>query len=502
MLTFCLAYSLLRGQVDISQYVNTELFKAKPVITQEFTDQKSRDNEPVTYFQNDVAVGLEYWNNNKLDEAVNHFNVMIDMYPELGFLHYYVGAIYYDKKKYDLAIASLYKALKIDPFLLESRYLIGLIQIEMKDLKAAKKSMELLMNVKKYTAHSYYGMGMIANDEGNYLKAIRMYEKCLDEDSTFLQAYIPLASTEMIVNNRIDRALNLMNKAVMIDSTWQDARIFRAILSVNKKGGIDQFDKDINVLIRQDPKNYHYYSIRGFLDIELLNYTSAVYNFRNALNLSIDSIEVGEYRFSTRLKRNKSIQSALNYYYDKSKLLKDSTRFYIDRGVCDFICGNIESASVFYNRASNYEDSGVVDFFKAVLYNSQMGRSSEALTYYSKSIHKDSLNYAAYASRVELYILRSEIQAAFSDCNMMIKLEPRRKEGYKTRGSLFLQTGNYHKAYIDFTSGILLDSTDSDLFFNRATSAFNTGYYDQSNSDFMKVIQKKPKMVRVIICFR
>jgi tetratricopeptide (TPR) repeat protein len=209
------------GQTDLTQYATVDLFKAKPIGTTAMASGTSDVHYMEVIFQQELDEGIEFWHNNQLDDAAHHFEVMIDQYPDVSFLHYLKGGVLYDAEKFDAAIESLNEALQIDPLFLESKYLIGRIQIDKEEYKAAKGTMELLLNVPKYEAFGYNGLGMVAQAEGNYYKASRMYEKSVKADSSFKESYIPLTYLELGIGVVIKSIAGRMDRAVEIDPLWQ-----------------------------------------------------------------------------------------------------------------------------------------------------------------------------------------------------------------------------------------------------------------------------------------
>jgi tetratricopeptide (TPR) repeat protein len=284
-----------------------------------------------------------------------------------------------------------------------------------------------------------------------------------------------------------------MNQAVNLDSTWQEARIARGILSLIVTKELFQFEKDINTLIKLDPSNYHYYSIKAYLSVEQKKYRKAVINFRNAYNLEVDSLNKGNYKFSTKLERNKELQSALNYYHEKLGEIRPKTREYIDQGICQHILDNEQKAWRFYDSAYIEQDNSVTDFLKAVLYESDWNGSENAITFYTRALEKDSMIYSAYVNRAQIFAKNQNYQEAIVDCNKMIKLKPERKDGYKMKSTILMTTGRYIKAYQELTKAIFRDSSDMDLFFDRGMAALTTKYFKESRKDFEHVIKNNPQ---------
>ncbi len=479
------------AQIDITKYASKELFEAKPILEWEQTIEEEEE-ESTSVFQQEIQEGMEFWNSGKLDEAALFFQNMVDQYPEIEILHYYLGAIYMNNNEQDMAVESFKEVLNINPLMLEAKYLIGLVELERGEIKMAKEIMETLADVPLYAAYGYYGIALVAMEQENYYRALRMFEKCIKTDPTFKEAYIPLTYLDIIGFDGLRRSVKRMDYAVAMDSTWQEARMIRAMLYVLQENDIEQFNKDIDELIRQDGSNYHYISIRAFLDIELKNYRNAVDNFQKTLNMEVDTTNRGAHKFNTRLELNKSMQVALNYYQEVFLTIDHKAGIYLDKGICAFFKKDEKEALQYYDSASMTYEGPAVAFLNGVIFQSQRNNKQKAIDAYTTVINADSTIYAAYSSRAKLYIDMNQLNKAYLDCSRMIKLNRHHKSGFKMRGTLLLGANQFMKAYRDFTAGLLIDSSDTDLWFNRAIAAYRAKFFSESIHDTGQLLNLKP----------
>ncbi|PIB35057.1 hypothetical protein BFP72_06430 [Reichenbachiella sp. 5M10] len=484
-------FGIAMAQVNMTKYITNDMFDTQPVFDLE--DLEEEETESKSFIQLEIDKGMKLWEEGELDDAIALFEAMTESYSNFSQGYYWIGSIYLDKEDWVEARQNFNLAIKEDPLFYEARYMLGLISVYEGDYKEAKKEMEVLVNIPAYAAQGYHGLAMIATDQREYTRAWSMYNKCLKEDSLFREAYLPMASLDLQYFGNWKRALKRLNQAVSIDSMWQEARISRGLLSLMTKGGIDQFTKDLEVLIRQAPDNYHYRSIKGYLNIELEQYSEAVHSFYQALSMEVDSLNTGKYKFNTALKKNQNLQSALSYYFRENVELSDSTRRYIDRGICEFIEGNHKQAQVYYATAAGRQPHAVIDMLKAIQFQSMWGKDKEAILSYTAAIEKDSTIYACYFNRGGLYLSLQQDSLAMADFNQLIRLDPRAKVGYKNRANLRMRRGFSAKAYQDYTVAIMLDSTDSDLFYNRGYCLFTHAEFDRAIDDFKMAISFNEK---------
>ena len=478
---------LSRAQVDMTNYIGDDLFKVEANVNKTYTTTKE-ETEGELFYKENIQKGIEYWKNGELDEAIDYFNQQATFYEEIPHFYYFLGALNYEKRNYEEAIQNCVKTLSLDPLFLDAKYILGLAQVMKGEKKKGKSIMLELSKTPDYQASGFHGLAIIASQEQNYYRTVQMYEKCIKADSSYQEAYLPLAYLYTAYLGQIRRANRLLDRAVALDFTWQEARITRAIFAAYEDKNLNQFRADISVLLQQDPKNYHYHAIQGYLSQELKDYANAVASFREAMNLEVGKSKVA-YKFKSKLTRNKSLKAIVNYYFENKTALQSTTQAHIDQGICSFISKKYEHALNQFDSALTVESHSLIYCLKALVLEMRWTVDQDAIfDLYKHAIEEDSLNHIAYLNRGNLLFSKEHYQAALHDFNKLVSIQPKSVIGYKNRGILLLRTSNYVHAYRDFSTAIALTKDDSDLFFNRGTAAFYAKYYTNAVTDFKEVI--------------
>lgn len=470
ILTILSNLSECNAQVDLTKYVSDDFFSVSPVIDQESMIEDNDDNGFTSQFQFEMTTGFAFWENGELDEAIYHFEQMSDEY-EIPILKYYLGMIQYEKDNYDASILHFSEVLDENPLFLEAKYMLGIIAVETENRKLAKTYFKELIAIPAYQAYGYHGMGTLGVNDGSPFFALKNFKKCLIADSTFQSAYAPLIFIYLYLDN-VRSARKLIEKGLEIYPKWENGIMMRAMISVIEEQNTEQFEKDVNYLIQLNPDNYHYYSMKGYLEYEYGNYSKAVNLFHKAYNLSLDSVRTGEFKFNSRFKTEESIQRSLNYYMDNFAMDLDM-RAYLDRGICEFVLDNKNGSLDYLDSAITIGDNSVVYTFKASVHKAMFGHLEKAVSSYSKAIELDSINWIAYSYRGTLNMKLGNVEEAYSDFNKVIELKPGSKEGYKNRGNVLIENGHYMQAYKDYSIAIGIDKTDTDLFLNRAMASLS-----------------------------
>ena len=192
ILILLLGVKTVLAQVDITKYASDDLFSVKPLITQEYLEEnQEEESEFSSLVEMEIDQGMDYWNNGQYDDALDIFSQLADEYQE-GIFYYYLGVISYERERYQEANEHLNEALRKEPLLLETTYILGMVALAENDTRKAKTYFKKLTEVPLYESSGQNGLALVAWNTGNVATAITKFKKCIDLDSTFLEAYPPL----------------------------------------------------------------------------------------------------------------------------------------------------------------------------------------------------------------------------------------------------------------------------------------------------------------------
>ncbi len=473
------------AQIDIRKYATNDLFKVNPVIDLGNIKNINKNIE-TDIVEAEIQKGLDLLNTGEIEEALDHFERMQEEFTPVAYFPYMIGSIHYNQGHFEEAIVKFEEALSIDRLFMHATYMIGLSELEMDNLKSAGDHFEQLINVLPFQSYGYYGLAQLAMKQNDMYKAIKNYKNCIQSDSKFLDAYIPIIVYHLYYD-RLTHARKTVEQGLRTDNNWQEGIMIRGVISLLQDKNTDQFEKDVDKLISIDPSNYHYYSIKGFLNIELGKFNDAVKFFHQAHNLEVDSVHVGSFKFNSRLSRKEENHKALNYYFDNYAMEPDC-RKYLDIAICKLMSSDKENALIFLDSANMISENAVTSTFEAIIYNSQHNKKQESIEAFTRTINLDSTNWIAYNYRGRLLFEMDSLQKAYEDFTHVIQLKPRIKDGYKNRGQILMISKNYQKAYRDYSFAISIDPTDNDIYFNRAYAAYNLNQYLSAISDLDRIL--------------
>lgn len=110
---------------------------------------------------NDQAI--EYWKQNRFDEAIAQWEEIVRKDPHLAEMHYNLGSAYMHQGKIENAIESLKRALSIDPFLIEAYNKLGIICYKQGDLELAFACWERALKINPDFEEARRNIGLIQN---------------------------------------------------------------------------------------------------------------------------------------------------------------------------------------------------------------------------------------------------------------------------------------------------------------------------------------------------
>jgi len=127
----------------------------------------------------------------------------------------------------------------------------------------------------------------------------------------------------------------------------------------------------------------------------------------------------------------------------------------------------------------------------------------KALDHYSKAIALDDAYILAYLNRSKVYYLLGMIDSSLADLNKVKKISlnyPGLKEMFTGLANHYVESGlnnyakyeNYSGAIAEFKKGLLVDSTNADLWFNIGVSCYLNKQYNEAVFAFKKTLQLNP----------
>ena len=171
--------------------------------------------------------------------------------------------------------------------------------------------------------------------------------------------------------------------------------------------------------------------------------------------------------------------------FQRTKVWKDSDTLWTD------VIKHFPNTSVPRNNRANYLirlSSGVSDKTKQ---NELLQRALEDCN----ATLKTSLNHArAYENRQNIYLRLNKDTLAMADASSLIRMEPRNRLGYYTKGAVYMRFNMPDSAITYFNKCLEIDPNTDFALNNRGSLLFNHyKKYREAKADFTKAIQINPQ---------
>ena len=125
---------------------------------------------------------------NNFDVAINLYNQLIEVNPNIPLIYYNLGLIYERQQKKQLAKKNYKKSIEIDALFFYSYNNLGIIYHQEGDKQNAIKYFEKVIEINPKYPNVYNNLGLVYASSGNYKEAITNYIKTLKFDEKNLTA--------------------------------------------------------------------------------------------------------------------------------------------------------------------------------------------------------------------------------------------------------------------------------------------------------------------------
>jgi tetratricopeptide (TPR) repeat protein len=171
-------------------------------------------------------------------------------------------------------------------------------------------------------------------------------------------------------------------------------------------------------------------------------------------------------------------------YYSKKSLQAKSDRekkMYEEKAYNDFR----EAIKLGTKSADVYMGIGIIC--------GSQGELKNAILYLNKSINMDPKKGSAYYNRALIYDQLNQKEAAINDYNMALIYKPQMAlEILNNRSNLFLETGKFKEAILDFDYLISIESNNFLYYCNRAVAKQQLKDIPGAVADFQKALKLRP----------
>lgn len=342
----------------------------------------------------------EFIFNSKEDEisAMNDLNEAIRLDPSNEMYLYQRGIFYEKLKKYDLAIESFQQLLKINPDIIEAINYIGVINEQQGKtdlvIENYNKCIALENTNPNSAAYCYSNRAGIYAQQGKLTEALQDYTKAIELDNKNGDRYYTRALFYEGYLEDYDNALIDFSKAIELAPTnvnnlYQRGVLYKEALNKNKKA-LDDFEKILEI----DSTDINALNYIGIILKDEGKYDLAIAQFEKGIALEITNPISAAYCYSNRA----------DIYVKQAKLTK---------------------ALQDYTKAIELDPKNAEHYFYRAEFNTNnLNKPYDALVDYSIGISLDSLNTFGWFQRGLLFSNElNDEKSAIRDFEYLLKLD-------------------------------------------------------------------------------
>jgi len=243
------------------------------------------------------------------------------------------------------------------------------------------------------------------------------------------------------------QAMSDYNKAIEIDSKFTDAYINRGNIYF-QSGKFDLALSEYNKVIEVDPNNPDAYYNRGNIYYQQGNSAKAIYNYNKAIGININYAQAYNNRGNLYAQEGK-FTDALSDYIRAIEIVPSYAEAYTNRGTLYSQQGKFIEALSDYNKAIEINPNFAEAYYRIGNINKRQDNLTQALSDYTKAIEAKPNFADAYYNRANTYSQQGNFTQALSDYNKVLEIDSNFVEAYNNRAVVYYSLKKYDMARVD-----------------------------------------------------
>lgn len=471
--------------------------------------------------------GVEEWNNDNKEAAMEYFEKEIQDNPKNGYAYYFISLIHGENNEFGKALTFMNVALKHLPKKdyqnrAKAYYTRSNIYCELNDTAKALDDCSLAIKYNPDAIEYYYSRAEIYFENGQYDLADEDYRKIIRIDNGNSLGYMGIGRNH-IAQKRWDEAIEEFINALRVDNNNSQAYAFRAECYMGKKDylaaahdiihSLDVEHNDKAYTMTQSCNDTCYKHLVILMDIKAKgtnddmnwNYYLAVMHqthkhYQDAIGSYIKSLNNGE--FAETYKNIATCYDKLGNYskafeYIDLALAMDSTDIEALRRKADFYyySGNIEKAIATIDECINANPKYFYSYYRKAFYKDNARDVDGAIQCYTYSITLEPRYAYSYLGRGDMYMLKGDKDSAEKDYQKVLELDSTIIESGNCKQYAYQMLGMSDSAET-YMQEILEKFPIDDNYFDAACLMSRMGKYDLAIEYLKTAFEKGYRKIR------
>lgn len=401
--------------------------------------------------------GLEAMQEEKMQEALDYFNKDLQDNPKNGYSYSWIAMLRGQDEDYGRALTAVDLAIKYLPKK-DTEYVIFAyttragVYLHLGDTVKAMNDYDAAIKAQPDEGELYEKRAQIYYEQGKYDLADADYCKMIELKPGDVMGYMGLGRNAN-EQKKWEDAIKQFDYVTKLSSDYSSGYSFRAESYIGLEKWNEATDDIVKALSIDWDRKAHYLAVVS----KEPAFTMLV------AKLKIQSAKAPNeatwpYIIATMYEQAKDYHKAIDYYAAANKI-DASENIYQKISDCQYQLGDYEKALDNINQALNMDSTNLNFLIKKadIYYESGMGQA--AITEWDKVLAIQPEYGYGYYRRGWYKELTGNFEGGLEDLSMAIVLEPKESYYYGTRGDLYMRLGKRELAESDFKKVIELEDT-------------------------------------------
>lgn len=219
-------------------------------------------------YDDDILLNISYCYSkiNEFELADKYADMAIALNDNSSYSYYRKGNIMLSVERFDAAVEAFKRAVELDPEDLDYYHSLSYAYSKTGQLEHSLEYANRAILLDKSSAYSYFRKAWALQEMSKYEDAIAAYEKCIECEATFVDAYANISFCYSKLKD-FNKSILYANKAIMVNKDYAYSH-YRKAWALHNLGKFDEALDDYFEAIELDPTDiYNYLGITGvFLD--------------------------------------------------------------------------------------------------------------------------------------------------------------------------------------------------------------------------------------------
>lgn len=257
------------------------------------------------------SLGFALYKLGMFNEALNEFLVSAGLNPQDDYSRFYIARINLEQRNLDEAQRAIEEAIKINPDFIELWVYAGFIALDKKEYENAKYYFSEAAYRNADMSQIYYLLGATSEIESDYANAYFFYKKSLKLNPSSLPGLSALANLCERIGKKAE-AFSTFEKVISLDSTDATALNYVGYTYAERAERLDYALNLIERALSIEPNNGYFIDSRGWVYYQKGDYESALNDLKRACELVEDAV-ILEHLGDVYVKLNE-IEKAIEVY--------------------------------------------------------------------------------------------------------------------------------------------------------------------------------------------